>query len=144
MTPEGKEPRQSVLIVDDDSIIRALLHTALQRHFDVLCMPNGREVPGLVAHHKPDLVILDINVPGTDSYALCSGVRQQARQQHTPILFMTVCHDNEVFFSILKSEGNSYIKKPFELPKLLSLVRGLLAPLPSASGPGLDAPDQRG
>ena len=98
MTEVGKEPRRSLLVVDDDGTIRALLHTVLQEKYDVLCAPNGLEVPRLIASRKPDLVLLDINVPGSDGYVLCVGIREQALLQRLPILFMTVCHDDKEFF----------------------------------------------
>ena len=73
--------RRDLLVVDDDSIIRTLLAAALGGHYDVMCVPNGAGVPALMAERKPDLVVLDINVPGSEGYALCAGVRDQATLQ---------------------------------------------------------------
>lgn len=132
MTEAGMECRRSLLAVDDDSIIRTLLHTALAGKYDILCVPNGAEVPALIANRKPGLIILDIHAPGSEGYALCAGVRDQAALQHVPILFMTVVHGDERFFESLKTGGNSYIRKPFEMPALKSRIEALLKPAPAA------------
>lgn len=126
------ETRPTLLVVDDDSTIRALLHTALQGSYDPLCVPNGAKVPGLVAARRPQLVILDINIPGSDSYALCQGIRTQAASDRLPILFMTVCKDDAAFFAELEQDGNAFIRKPFEMPALKARIAGLLRPRPAA------------
>ena len=118
--------RRDLLVVDDDSIIRTLLAAALGGHYDVMCVPNGAGVPALMAERKPDLVVLDINVPGSEGYALCAGVRDQATLQKVPILFMSVCHDDENFFASLKTGGNGFIQKPFEMPALKGRIEGML------------------
>ena len=119
--------RPSLLVIDDDSTIRALLHTALEGQYDILCVPNGPEVPALIADRKPDLIVLDINVPGSDAYALCSSVREQDKLCARPILFMTACQSDGEFFNDLRSSGNSYLKKPFEMPALRRRISGMLA-----------------
>jgi len=134
MTEAGQEPHRSLLIIDDDSLIRVLLHTALQRHYDVLCVPNGLDVPGVIASRKPDLIVLDIHLPGSDNFELCAGIRDQAALQRAPILFMTVCRDERGFFESLKTNGNSYIRKPFKIPELKRKIEGMLNPAPQ-SGP---------
>lgn len=132
MTHPETGPRGSILVVDDDGTIRVLLQIALKRSYDVLCVPNGPEVPGLIEDRKPNLILLDINVPGSDGYALCAGVRKQASIQGLPILFMTVCRDAPGFFEDLRADGNSCIRKPFEIPKLETRIeRALKRPPPS-------------
>ncbi|MFA6091396.1 MAG: response regulator [Elusimicrobiota bacterium] len=126
MTTADQESRRKLLAVDDDGTIRALLHTALQGHYDIHCVPNGPEVPGLIAGSKPDIILLDINVPGSESYALCAGIRDQAALESVPILFMTVCRDNEGFFENLRTKGNSFIRKPFAIPALEKKIAALL------------------
>jgi DNA-binding response OmpR family regulator len=129
MTEPDKAPRRKLLAVDDDGTIRALLHTALQGQYDIHCVPNGPEVPGLIAGSRPDLILLDINVPGSEGHALCAGIRDQAARERLPILFMTVCRDHEGFFESLKTKGNSYIRKPFAIPVLKTRIETLLKSL---------------
>ncbi|MBI5209954.1 MAG: response regulator [Elusimicrobia bacterium] len=129
MTQADKEPRRSLLAVDDDGAIRVLLRESLQGQYDILCVPNGPEVPGLVASRKPDLVLLDISVPGSEGYGLCAGVRKQAALQRLPILFMTVRHNDPGFFEDLGAGGNSYIRKPFEISRMKRRIESALKPL---------------
>jgi len=132
MTPIGQAPPRKLLVVDDDSTIRTLLFTALHGQYDVLCVPNGTEAPGFIASHDPDLLLLDINIPGSDCYALCEGIREQAARRNLPIIFMTVCEDAAGFFDSLATGVNSYIKKPFEMPRLKKRIESKLKPRPSA------------
>lgn len=127
MSPEGPTPRR-LLVVDDDSVIRTLLHAALERKYDVLCVPNGPDVPGLIEKRRPDLVLLDINMPGSDGYSLCSAIRNQSERLLLPILFMTVCHYDKGFFDGLRTGGNALIRKPFELSVLKGRIDALLRP----------------
>lgn len=118
--------RRNLLVVDDDSIIRTLLAAALGAQYDIVCVPNGAKVPDLMASRKPDLVVLDINVPGSEGYALCAGVRDQATRQKVPVLFMTVCRDDANFFESLRMGGNGYILKPFEMPVFKGRIEEML------------------
>ena len=128
MTDVGKKARRCLMVVDDDSTIRLLLQAALQGKYDMCCIPNGPEAAGFIESSKPSLVLLDIDSPGSDSYALCEEIRRQAELSKVPILFMTVCQTNPGFFADLMSKGNSYIKKPFELPALKRMIERSLTP----------------
>jgi DNA-binding response OmpR family regulator len=128
MTEVGKKARQCLMVVDDDSTVRLLLQSALQGDYDMCCIPNGPKAAGHIASSRPSLVILDIDVPGSAGYSLCAEVRRQAELSKVPVLFMTVCQTNPRFFADLMAKGNSYIKKPFELPALRRMIERSLTP----------------
>ena len=122
--PEGKLP--CLIIIDDDSTIRATLHTALRKQYDVVSLPNGEEVIQQIENYKPQLLILDINMPGSDGFLICKTVREAAKIRNLPILFMTARKDDASFLKSLEAGGDSYITKPFEMPALKERIEYLL------------------
>ena len=122
--PEGKPP--CLMVIDDDSTIRATLQTALEKRFHVVSLPNGEEVVQQIETYKPQLLILDINLPGSDGFEICKQVRESAKVRNLPILFMTVRRDDASFLKSLEAGGDSYIIKPFEMLALKERIEYLL------------------
>lgn len=129
MAPLASRP--CLMVVDDDSSIRAMLQTALERDYSVVCLHNGEQVLGSIEVHAPRLLLLDINVPGSDGYDICSRVRQQARLKKLPVLFMTIRKDDATFLKALESGGDAVICKPFEISALRERIEHLLKSHPS-------------
>lgn len=124
-------PRPCLMVVDDDSTIRAMLQTALEKDYSVVCFSNGDQVLRSIEIYSPRLLILDINIPGSDGYDICRRVRQQAMLKKLPILFMTVRKDDATFLKTLESGGDAAICKPFEMPALRERIAYLLKSYPS-------------
>ena len=121
---DGKRP--GLLVIDDDSVIRVTLETALGKQYNVISLSNGEEVVLQIENYKPDLLILDINMPGSDGFEICKEVRAQAKLRNLPILFMTARKDDASFLKSLETGGDSYIPKPFEMPDLRERIEYLL------------------
>lgn len=82
---------KQILIVDDDQEIRELLQEYLQRAgFEVLAAAEGGEMYRLLADNQPDLIILDIMMPGDDGFSLCQQIR---RSSQVPIIMLTAASD---------------------------------------------------
>lgn len=124
-------PRPCVMVVDDDSAIRAMLQTALEKDYDLVCLSNGEHVLRSIEVHAPRLVILDINIPGSDGYGICKNVRKHAGHKRLPVLFMTIRKDDASFLKTLESGGDSVICKPFEISALRERIEYLLKSYPS-------------
>ena len=76
-----------ILIIEDDSLIRQELGTLLSNQgYDAACVTDFRDVPRQVRETSPDLILLDINLPGQDGYRICTAVRSFSA---VPILFLT-------------------------------------------------------
>lgn len=124
-------PRPCLMVVDDDSAIRAMLQTALERDYSVVCFSNGDHVLRSIDIYSPRLLILDINIPGSDGYDICRRVRQQAELKKLPVLFMTIRKDDATFLKTLESGGDAVICKPFEMSALRERIEYLLRSYPS-------------
>lgn len=117
------KPR-SILIVDDDSHIREVVRYALQAAgFRTAEAADGREALTKLAEHVPDLVLLDIVMPGLDGTEVCRIVRSQG---NVPIVFLS-SRDEEIDRILgLELGGDDYITKPFSPRELVARVKAVL------------------
>lgn len=127
LEPEVGPPRKPcVMVVDDDGAIREMLKIALSAKYDVVCLSHGEGVAELVDTCRPGLILLDINLPGTDGFSICQSLRSRAKSRRIPILFITVRQDDESFVASLDAGGDSVLAKPFEIPELKRKIEYLL------------------
>lgn len=113
-----------VLIVDDDPAVLSALRRALALEgYDVLTAQEGQEALGLASTSAPDLVVLDIMLPGIDGLAVCQRLRTFS---DVPILMLTA--RDTVFDRVagLDRGADDYLVKPFALDELLARARALL------------------
>ena len=116
-----------ILVVDDDVKIREIITFALSRHnYEVTVAENGIQFQEILASLTPDLIILDVMMPGFDGYHLFGQLRQNSSTRHTPVIIMTA-HAEEIYERISIDLGASeHITKPFHPLELVEKVRELL------------------
>lgn len=118
-----------ILLIDDDhELVRGLRLTLQQEGYDVTSAANG--VEGLNQAHRlrPDLIILDFNMPWLDGLEVCHRLRQDADPllRKTPILFLTSRNTIEDRVAGLDEGADDYLSKPFDGKELCARVRALL------------------
>lgn len=114
-----------VLVVDDDLELLSLVAYALrQAGFLALEAPTGERALELVAAERPDLLILDLNLPGIDGFEVCRRLRTGG--DRTPVLMLTVRSAEESEVQGLEIGADDYLTKPFSPRTLLARVRALL------------------
>jgi len=114
----------SVLVVDDDPELRPLVAFALrQGGFAVHEAATGEEALAAFAAEAPDLVVLDVNLPGIDGFEVCRRLREQSA---VPVLMLTVRGEEEDLVQGLELGADDYLTKPFSPRTLLARVRALL------------------
>ncbi|HUH84673.1 MAG TPA: response regulator transcription factor [Stellaceae bacterium] len=131
-----------VLIVDDDPAIRDVLRFALARAgFEVVEAGDGRLALERFAAVAPDLVVLDVMLPGIDGIEVCRALR---RESAVPILFLSSKEDEIDRVVGLEIGGDDYIGKPFSPRELVARVKALLrrAAAPAPAPPRSPAPKQ--
>lgn len=115
-----------ILIVDDDVDIQDLLFTALDDEgFIVDVVGDGKSALQLIQDNEYDLVVLDINLPGLNGYALCRELRNHLHVS-VPILMLTLRSSVDERVEGLDAGADDYLTKPFEVPELLARMRALL------------------
>ena len=115
---------KQILIVDDDQEIRELLQEYLVRAgFDVLVAANGTDMYQHLQNEYPDLIILDIMMPGDDGFQLCQQVR---RNSQIPIIMLTAASDEADRVIGLELGADDYLGKPFSPRELQARIKALL------------------
>ncbi len=115
-----------ILVADDSRTIRALVRrTLVNAGFDVSIACDGREAVQVARRDRPDLVILDIQMPEMDGYSACEQILALADwSPELPIIFLT--KDMAKHLEALGSELGAYLRKPVSEETLLATVRSLL------------------
>ena len=122
-----------VLVVDDELLIRQFLTTGLRYEgYEVLEASDGREALALAERFRPDIVILDLVMPGTDGYEVCRRLRGRP---DLGIVMLTARDDLRDRVAGLDLGADDYLVKPFEFEELLSRIRATLRRL-SQPAPG--------
>ncbi len=117
----------TVLIVDDQADIRRMIHFALRDEFNLLEADNGVSALEMIRLNHPDVVLLDIMMPGgMDGLQVLQAVRQDSELAHIKVIMVTArgqVHDCELG---MKSGANAYFVKPFSPAQLLSAIHSCL------------------
>jgi len=115
----------SILVVEDDPIIRQTVEYALKRAgFTVNALADGRQALDAVERLSPDLILLDIMLPGLDGYQIAEQVR--GRDKETAIIMVTALDAERDKVRGLDAGADDYITKPFSVEELLARVRANL------------------
>ena len=110
-----------ILVVDDEPKIRMFIRANLQaRGYDVYLAQDGIEALEVAARVLPDVIVLDVAMPGMDGIEVCRKLREWA---DTPIIILSVKEDEKIKVSALDEGADDYITKPFSLEELLARVR---------------------
>ena len=104
---------QTIIVVDDDSLIRNLLNKILRiAGFTVLTAPDGLTALDMIESTKPDLILLDIMMPGLDGNQVIQEVRQKF---DVPIIMLTGKVEENAIYEALEYGADDYVKKPFNI-----------------------------
>ncbi len=120
------DDKKRILIVDDEAEIRAMIRWMLGQDFkDVLIEEAGEGfVAGWKTHSfRPDLVVLDLMLPGLDGYHVCEFIRQFPELRETKIIAISALNDPEVEKKFLALGADEFMVKPFDLEVLKKKIR---------------------
>lgn len=117
-----------ILIVDDEFINRSLLSNMLFNagYKDCIEANDGKEAIALFEQHKPDLVLLDVVMPGLSGFDVAPKIRALTEGPYLPILFITALEDKESLVRCLEVGGNDFVTKPFDKHILTAKIRAHL------------------
>ena len=125
--PYKKDIPELILVVDDDAAMRLLMRESLeQAGLSVVEAKNGSEALAIFEQNNPDLLLLDVKMPGIDGYAVCEQIRQQDTGKETPIIMITGLEDDESIEKAYQVGATDFITKPVVWTILSHRVRYLL------------------
>ncbi|SFQ40293.1 DNA-binding response regulator, OmpR family, contains REC and winged-helix (wHTH) domain [Lachnospiraceae bacterium XBB1006] len=128
--------KQKILIVDDDENISELISLYLNKEcFDTLSVYDGLEAITAFDNYQPDLILLDLMLPGMDGYQVCREIRTKS---NVPIIMLSAkC---EIFDKVLGLElgADDYIEKPFDNKELVARVKAVLRRFNTTEEPSYD------
>ncbi len=120
----GSRPVKKILIVEDEPTLAATLKYNLEREgYNVTTVADGEAGLSSARAQRPDLIVLDLMLPGLDGFEVCRIIR---RESATPILMLTAKTDEVDKVVGLELGADDYVTKPFSMRELLARVRALL------------------
>jgi CheY-like chemotaxis protein len=123
-----KDENKKIMVVDDDEEIIKMVKTALEREgYTVIGIKDSNECLKRLDEEKPDLILLDILMPGVDGWELCRRIKQSELLISVPISMLTVKKSPEdIKKSLEYAHANAHLVKPLSVDELRSAVRKLL------------------
>jgi CheY-like chemotaxis protein len=122
----GAQPKKTatVMVVDDTRVGRMLVESVLRAdgHM-VIEAESGMEALEMLDQIRPDLIILDVRMPGMDGFELCERLRKKAETRRTPVVFLSAACSIEERVKGLSVGGDDFIRKPFDGAELVARVK---------------------
>ena len=116
--------KEQILIVDDDShILKTLGRRLTSENFQVTTAHSGESALKKIHKLKPNLIILDLIMPGIDGYEVCRRLKKDRRYRDIPIIMFTAKDQPEDRLLGIEARTDGYITKPYEIEELLGEVR---------------------
>jgi phosphate regulon transcriptional regulator PhoB len=118
---------QKILVIEDEPDIRKLVqYNLIQEHFNVVEAEDGEQALSLLQREKPNLVILDLMLPGLSGLELCKMLRQRSDTSRLPILMLTAKAGETDRIVGLEMGADDYLAKPFSPREMVARVRAIL------------------
>ncbi|MDY6790152.1 MAG: response regulator [Thermodesulfobacteriota bacterium] len=118
----------TLLVVDDSPLSSMVVSLILKKHSDYYtvsvwdgpaCIKKAKEI-------KPDLILLDIQMPGMNGIEVCKVLRNDEQTSEIPVIFVTSSTDNETLKEAFEAGGNDYVRKPVNKTELLARIKSVL------------------
>ncbi len=118
--------KPKVLVVDDDPVNIELLEGYLSKENDILKAYNGNEALIIVEANPPDIILLDLIMPGINGYEVCKKLKDDPKTNHIPIVIVTSLHETEDRNKAIEAGADDFITKPFDIVELSVRVKSHL------------------
>ena len=124
--PKAPSRTRRIMIVDDEPDFVELTRSWIEPSYELVGLGDGSGLAEQIEALEPELVILDVRLPGLDGFKLCKRLRADQRFRSLPILFLTASHSDIDFFRNIESGGTAYMTKPVTRVELMAKIKELL------------------
>ena len=119
--------KTTILVIEDEKDIRELIKFNLKKYgYNVITSINGEEGLQYSSLHNPDLILLDIMLPGINGFQFCSTIRKSNNLKNIPVIIITALGDEKNIVKGLEKGADDYIIKPFSNKVLLARIKNVL------------------
>ncbi len=119
--------RETILVVEDDENIQQLVgYNLAKAGFHVLYADNGEQALNVIKREKPELIVLDLMLPGLNGFEICKLVRKDPKTKNLPIVMLTAKSEENDMAAGLDLGADDYITKPFSPKILISRIKAAL------------------
>lgn len=118
-----RQRRKTILLVDDAGVQLRAMEGMLKKNYDVKMATSGKEAIALIKKERPDLVLLDYNMPGCDGRETFELIQNEENGKDVPIVFVTGVNEKERIKEALKLKPEGYLVKPVKREELLEMVQ---------------------
>jgi DNA-binding response OmpR family regulator len=127
MAKKENEPKKKILIIDDEAVNRAILEDYLSDFgYEIYLASSGNEGVDMLARTTPDLVLLDIKMPGKDGFQTLEEIKRNPGFSNIPVLFLSALDRSNLKVKGLELGAEDYITRPFDKAELLARIRAAL------------------
>jgi DNA-binding response OmpR family regulator len=127
-------PKEILIVDDEPSIVVPIQFLMEQQGYNVIVAENGHDALDLIYKYNPDLVLLDIMLPGIDGYEVCEIVRLNPKLREIKIIFLTAKGREVEIAKGLALGADAYITKPFSNAELVAKVKAVLENIHEEAG----------
>ncbi len=118
------DARSTVLVIDDQPFFTTMLHNVLeQQGFRVVVANSGPDGLKLAKQHTPDVILLDIEMPGMDGFVVCQQLRKDDAVKHIPIVILTATNNPKLNDQAFKAGADIVTLKVLSSERLINMIR---------------------
>src|SRR4051794_5978733 len=118
---------KKILLVDDDSVVHLIATPALSKlGHDVISAKSGEQGLQLALNQRPDLIILDVIMPGIKGRQLCAKIKAYDVLKNIPVVFLTAKDSDDDIKAELDVGAVTHLTKPIDVSQLIAVVKGIL------------------
>ena len=127
MVTDGDFRKNRILVVDDDPATAQLVRDWFRgQAYEILDAPNGEVALEMAAAQRPDLILLDLAMPGLDGITVARRLKAGAATRTIPIILLTACRDVNAKVEAFSAGADDYVTKPFEFEEVDARIRSML------------------
>jgi len=120
--------RKKIILVDDDATCRQQGRAVLKDLFEVYPLPSANKLFEMLGKFMPDLILLDIQMPGSDGFETIARLKSNPHYSHIPVIFLTATHDKKTVIKGSALGAAGFISKPFSAEDLFEHVEKFFKP----------------